>query len=164
MTGQRDGRAVQADGRLQLGRYLARLRREAGYRTQVSFVPLLGGRYVRATIADAESGRRVNRDFWILCDTVLKAGGKLVAAYDQMEVNLAVAALSQAAGRMAPGSAVPHAGNPAADEANGRDGRSATIHRCPNCSFPLVTITLAADVTESDNGTARAGMAGWLRM
>jgi DNA-binding XRE family transcriptional regulator len=82
---------------LLLGQQLARLRREAGH-TQESFARVIGG-YARATVADAERGRRnLSRDFWRRCDEALTAHGRLVSAFDEMLVALAADALGKAAG------------------------------------------------------------------
>ncbi|MBM0274809.1 helix-turn-helix domain-containing protein [Micromonospora tarensis] len=68
---------------LALGQTLAALRKAAGY-TQHTFAPLAC--YGRSTIANAETGhQRVDREFWVRCDTLLGADGALIQEYDRME-------------------------------------------------------------------------------
>jgi hypothetical protein len=65
---------------VQLGRYLADFRREAGH-SQQTLAPLAG--YGRSTLANVETGRhKLPRAFWQSCDTLLDAGGQLVDAFD----------------------------------------------------------------------------------
>ncbi len=126
-----------------LGQQLARLRREAGH-TQESFARVIGV-YTRATIADAERGRRnLRRDFWRRCDEALTADGRLVSAFDEMLVALAADDLGKAAGRTTAGG-VP--GAPGSRHATAGDGNAyrtpaVTVQRCPNCGHPLTVITL----------------------
>src|SRR5688500_16611650 len=63
-----------------LGRELATLRRVLGF-SQLGFAPLTF--YGRSTLANAESGnQRVGREFWVRCDEVLQADGRLISRYD----------------------------------------------------------------------------------
>jgi hypothetical protein len=71
------------DARRRLGRQLAAQRRAAGY-TQHTLAPLT--LYGRSTIANVEIGaQRVPRQFWIRCDDVLGAEGRLLAAFDAVD-------------------------------------------------------------------------------
>ena len=71
-----------------LGRQLAAMRNRAGL-SQWDLAPLTG--YSRSTLSDAELGRhRLRREFWLRCDGLLKADGRLVAAYDRIETAAAV--------------------------------------------------------------------------
>lgn len=109
-----------ATARLALGKKLAGLRRDQG-RTQHQFAELIPG-YSRATVADAERGRRhVKREFWTQCDQVLNAGGALVDEYDRVEMQAAVAAATADS-------------NPGTSEA--------LIHRCPHCRRPISVLTI----------------------
>jgi transcriptional regulator with XRE-family HTH domain len=129
--------------RLLLGQQLARLRRKAGY-TQESFARVIGG-YARATVADAERGRRnLSRDFWRRCDEALRADGRLVSTFDEMLVALAADALGKAAGHATAGDA-PDAPGPrhaAAGDGNAYRTPAVTVQRCPNCGYPLTIITM----------------------
>jgi len=129
--------------RLLLGQQLARLRREAGH-TQESFARVIGG-YTRATVADAERGRRnLSRDFWRRCDEALMAEGRLVSAFDEMLVTLAADDLGKAAGRAAAEGARGALGSRHTAVGHGNSYRTpaVTIQRCPNCGHPLTVITL----------------------
>ena len=71
-----------------LGRQLAAMRNRAGL-SQWDLAPLTG--YSRSTLSDAELGRhRLRREFWLRCDALLKADGRLVTAYDRIETAAAV--------------------------------------------------------------------------
>jgi DNA-binding XRE family transcriptional regulator len=71
-----------------LGRQLAAQRNRAGL-SQWDLAPLTG--YSRSTLSDAELGRhRLRREFWVRCDELLKAEGRLVASYDRIETAAAV--------------------------------------------------------------------------
>jgi tetratricopeptide (TPR) repeat protein len=66
-----------------LGRLLAKHRKAAGL-NQHQLAPCT--HYGRSTIANVETGRQnVPRDFWERADDALAAGGRLVAAADQLE-------------------------------------------------------------------------------
>jgi DNA-binding XRE family transcriptional regulator len=111
-----------AAARLALGKKLAGLRRDHG-RTQHQLAELITG-YSRATVADAERGRRhVKREFWTTCDQVLNAGGTLVDEYDRVEMQAAVAAATADS-------------NPGTSEA--------LTHRCPHCRRPISVLTIIA--------------------
>src|ERR1700753_3671875 len=65
-----------------LGRQLAAQRNRGGP-SQWDLAPLTG--YSRSTLSDAELGRhRLRREFWVRCDELLKAEGRLVASYDRI--------------------------------------------------------------------------------
>lgn len=65
-----------------LGRQMAGLRRKAGY-TQKEFAPMTY--YGRSSVANAESGhQRVARGFWMRCDELLHADGRLIQRYDEI--------------------------------------------------------------------------------
>lgn len=75
--------SAELRARRDLGRALAALRDAAGY-TQDTFAPLTG--YSRSTLANVETGRqRAPRGFWIRCDSLLTAGGRLTAEHDRIE-------------------------------------------------------------------------------
>jgi transcriptional regulator with XRE-family HTH domain len=129
--------------RLLLGQQLARLRREAGH-TQESFARAISV-YTRATVADAERGRRnLSRDFWSRCDEALRADGQLAGAYDEMIVALAADALGKAADRAIPGDAqaAPDPRHTTVGIGNEYRRPALTVQRCPNCGHPLTIITL----------------------
>lgn len=140
-----------ASARLELGQQLARLRLDAGH-TQVSFAGALPG-YTRATIADAERGRRnLSRDFWLLCDGVLQARGQLTRAYDQMTVAVAAGALEVAANRAAagtPGSS-REPGPAAAGNGSTQPALAAAVQHCPNCHCPLTVLSVVIGVPGAD--------------
>lgn len=70
-------------GRIDLGRQLAALRKAAGY-TQDAFAPKT--LYGRSTIANVETGgQRAPREFWQRCDRALGTGGILTRRYDDVE-------------------------------------------------------------------------------
>jgi hypothetical protein len=65
-----------------LGRQLASRRKASGF-TQHAFAPMTF--YGRSTVANAESGhQRVSRGFWVRCDELLRAEGRLVRRYDEI--------------------------------------------------------------------------------
>jgi len=75
--------SAELHARQELGRVLATLRTAAGYR-QETFAPLTG--YSRSTLANVETGRqRVPRGYWVRCDSILEAGGRLAAEYDRID-------------------------------------------------------------------------------
>lgn len=75
--------SAELQARQALGRALADLRATAGYR-QETFAPLTG--YSRSTLANVETGRqRVPRRFWVSCDDILHASGRLTAEYDRID-------------------------------------------------------------------------------
>jgi tetratricopeptide (TPR) repeat protein len=72
-----------AAARRALGRLLAKHRKAAGL-NQHQLAP--HAHYGRSTIANVETGRQnVPRDFWQRCERALDAGGRLLAAADQLE-------------------------------------------------------------------------------
>ena len=86
--GPADGTVTVTQMRRALGRRLAAMRNRAGL-SQWDLAPLTG--YSRSTLSDAELGRhRLRREFWLRCDALLKADGRLVAAYDRTETAAAV--------------------------------------------------------------------------
>ncbi len=71
-----------------LGRQLAALRNRAGF-SQWELAPLTG--YSRSTLSDAELGRhRLRREFWLRCDELLSAEGRLARSYDRIETTAAL--------------------------------------------------------------------------
>ena len=71
-----------------LGQQLAAMRNRAGL-SQWELAPLTG--YSRSTLSDAELGRyRLRREFWLRCDELLRADGRLVASYDRIETAAAI--------------------------------------------------------------------------
>jgi hypothetical protein len=71
------------EARLALGRLLAECRKAAGLH-QRDLAPHTY--YGRSTIANVETGRQhVPREFWQRCERTLNAGGRLLAAADQLE-------------------------------------------------------------------------------
>ena len=87
-SGSADGTETVTQMRRALGRQLAAMRNRAGL-SQWDLAPLTG--YSRSTLSDAELGRhRLRREFWLRCDGLLKADGRLVAAYDRIETAAAV--------------------------------------------------------------------------
>ena len=74
---------AEAAARKQAGKELGRLRREVGL-SQQDLANRIG--YARGHVAGAETGaNRTAPDFWERCDTVLAAGGALVAAGDRIK-------------------------------------------------------------------------------
>ena len=87
-AGPADGAETVTQMRRALGRQLAAMRNRAGL-SQWDLAPRTG--YSRSTLSDAELGRhRQRREFWLRCDGLLKADGRLVAAYDRTETAAAV--------------------------------------------------------------------------
>ncbi len=87
-AGPADGTETVTQMRRALGGQLAAMRNRAGL-SQWDLAPLTG--YSRSTLSDAELGRhRLRREFWLRCDALLKADGRLVAAYDRTETAAAV--------------------------------------------------------------------------
>jgi transcriptional regulator with XRE-family HTH domain len=72
-----------AEARQNLGAELAAYRLAAGL-TQAKLAVLV--KYSRSTIANVETGRQlVPRAFWERCETVLRTGGTLTAAFDDLD-------------------------------------------------------------------------------
>ena len=136
-----------------LGRELAAMRNRAGL-SQWELAPLTG--YSRSTLSDAELGRhRLRRDFWLRCDELLKAAGRLVASYDRIES--AAAGLRQrarSAALLAREEHVPaglQAVRPAPPEnyhgePAGVDpaGSPVTMEACPHCRRPIAVLVVPA--------------------
>lgn len=147
------GGAGGIQARRALGRDLARLRHEAGF-TQQGLAGRLSG-YSRASVADAERGRRHHaRDFWSGCDAALKSGGLLAARYDQLVATLAAdaavraaAEAAEAAGQVAGTTTVTYGNglHPAGGDSPGRSAPAVTIC-CPNCGHSLAIMTVIADM------------------
>ena len=111
-----EGTGTVAQMRRALGRQLAAKRNRTGL-SQWELAPLTG--YSRSTLSDAELGRhRPRREFWLRCDELLRADGRLVASYDRIEAG-------QPAGR-------EPAGSPAATQA------------CPHCRRPIAVLVVPA--------------------
>jgi DNA-binding XRE family transcriptional regulator len=163
---QADAKGSDISGALlELGQHLAGLRHDAGY-TQVSFAAELRG-YSRATIADAERGRRnLKRDFWLLCDELLQAGGQLTRAYDRMTVTAAASALQAAAKRAAadaPGGSRKLPKSAAVGTGSTPPALAAAVQHCPYCRCPLTVLSLvigvpAADAVDGPAAESRPGV------
>ncbi|HEY2522733.1 MAG TPA: helix-turn-helix transcriptional regulator [Streptosporangiaceae bacterium] len=128
-----------------LGRQLASLRNRAGL-SQWDLAPLTG--YSRSTLSDAELGRhRLRREFWLRCDELLKADGRLVACYDRIETAATVMEQrSRGAARLArdhrpPLRAVPPAPDHDTTRASGRHSRIA-MEACPHCRRPIAVLVV----------------------
>jgi DNA-binding XRE family transcriptional regulator len=75
------------DLRRQLGRRLAKVRKDAGY-AQREFAARIN--YARSTLSTVESGiQRAGRDFWQACDRVLRTGKEFEAAYERIRAQQA---------------------------------------------------------------------------
>jgi DNA-binding XRE family transcriptional regulator len=136
-----------------LGRELAAMRNRAGL-SQWELAPLTG--YSRSTLSDAELGRhRLRRDFWLRCDELLKATGRLVASYDRIES--AAAGLRQRARSTAQLAREEHAPaglqavRPAPPENYHREpagvdpaGSPVTMEACPHCRRPIAVLVVPA--------------------
>ena len=127
-----------------LGRQLAAQRNRAGL-SQWDLAPLTG--YSRSTLSDAELGRhRLRREFWLRCDELLKAEGRLVASYDRIET--AATVLEQrshgaAARTRPPLRAVPAPGHDAA-RPSGVHSRIA-MEACPHCRRPIAVLVVPSE-------------------
>ncbi len=136
-----------------LGRQLAAMRNRAGL-SQWELAPLTG--YSRSTLSDAELGRhRLRREFWLRCDELLEADGRLVACYDRVES--AAAGLRQRARSTAQLARGEHAqaglqavrpappGNPNREPAAGDPAESlVTMEACPHCRRPIAVLVVPA--------------------
>ena len=128
-----------------LGRQLAALRNRAGL-SQWDLAPLTG--YSRSTLSDAELGRhRLRRQFWLRCDELLKAEGRLVASYDRVETAGAImeqrshGAAARSARTARPLRAVPPAPDHDAAPSSGRHSRIA-METCPHCHRPIAVLVV----------------------
>src|ERR1700759_4372373 len=127
-----------------LGRRLAALRSRSGF-SQWEFAPLTG--YPRSTLSDAELGRhRLRREFWLRCDELLKAEGRLVASYDRIET--AATVLEQrshgAAARTRPPLRAGPAPGHAAARPSGVHSRIA-MEACPHCRRPIAVLVVPSE-------------------
>ena len=133
-----------------LGRQLAAMRNRAGL-SQWELAPLTG--YSRSTLSDAELGRhRLRREFWLRCDGLLKADGRLLASYDRIET--AAAVIRQRARSTAELARDQHTSSrlqavrPAPDlvDDNGRDpgGSLVAMEACPHCRKPIAVLVVPA--------------------
>jgi DNA-binding transcriptional regulator YiaG len=147
-----------------LGRRLAALRSRSGF-SQWEFAPLTG--YSRSTLSDAELGRhRLRREFWLRCDELLKAEGRLLASYDRIETAATVleqrsqrehrphGATHRTRDHRPPLRAVP-APDHDADRPAGTHSRIA-MEACPHCRRPIAVLV----VPSAPSPTAPAGPAG----
>jgi transcriptional regulator with XRE-family HTH domain len=141
-----------------LGRQLAALRNRAGL-SQWDLAPMTG--YSRSTLSDAELGRhRLRREFWVRCDELLKADGRLVAGYDRIESAGAVlrqrprdsarrardelAATRLRAVRPVPDEDPPP-GPPAPPVVTAADRASrVAMESCPHCRRPIAVLVVPA--------------------
>ena len=128
-----------------LGRQLAALRNRAGL-SQWDLAPLTG--YSRSTLSDAELGRhRLRREFWLRCDELLKADGRLVASYDRIETAATVleqrcrGATRLARDHRPPLRAVPPAPDHDVARPAGRHSRIA-MEACPHCRRPIAVLVV----------------------
>jgi transcriptional regulator with XRE-family HTH domain len=135
-----------------LGRQLAALRNRAGL-SQWDLAPLTG--YSRSTLSDAELGRhRLRREFWLRCDQLLKADGRLLASYDRIETAAAVLAQrargsallareqlarEQLAGEQGATARLRAVEPVAADREPGPSSRVA-MESCPHCRRPIAVL------------------------
>ena len=146
-----------------LGRQLAAMRNRAGL-SQWELAPLTG--YSRSTLSDAELGRhRLRREFWLRCDGLLKAGGRLVAAYDRTETAAAVTSLrarstaqlardQRASARpqtvhpVAAGGTRELAGDnrpgPPGEQRREPGGSVLAMEACPHCRRPIAVLVVPA--------------------
>lgn len=127
-----------------LGRQLAAQRNRAGL-SQWDLAPLTG--YSRSTLSDAELGRhRLRREFWLRCDELLKAEGRLVASYDRIETAAAVLEQrSHGTARRARDHRSPLRAVPAPDHdpahPSGTHSRIA-MEACPHCRRPIAVLVV----------------------
>ena len=135
-----------------LGRQLAAMRNRAGL-SQWELAPLTG--YSRSTLSDAELGRhRLRREFWLRCDELLQAGGRLVACYDRVEsaaAGLRQRARSTELAREEHASAGLPAVRPAPPENSRREQATGdpaespvTMEACPHCRRPIAVLVVPA--------------------
>jgi transcriptional regulator with XRE-family HTH domain len=142
-----------------LGRQLAALRNRAGF-SQWELAPLTG--YSRSTLSDAELGRhRLRREFWLRCDEVLSADGRLTGSYDRIETTAAlirqralsaaqVARDQRASVRLRAVRPVAPAetgdGGPLSAPATGPDlaGSPLPGQTCPHCDQPIAVVIVPA--------------------
>ena len=133
-----------------LGRQLAAMRNRAGL-SQWELAPLTG--YSRSTLSDAELGRhRLRREFWLRCDGLLNADGRLVASYDRIET--AAAIVRQRTRSTAQLARDQHASArlqtvhpaPSTPDDGGRDpaGSLVTMEACPHCRRPIAVLVVPA--------------------
>ncbi len=128
-----------------LGRQLAAQRNRAGL-SQWDLAPLTG--YSRSTLSDAELGRhRLRREFWLRCDELLKAEGRLVASYDRIETAATVleqrAHGTRARDHRPPLRAVPAPDHDAA-RPSGVHSRIA-MEACPHCRRPIAVLVVPSE-------------------
>ncbi len=124
-----------------LGRQLAAQRNRAGL-SQWDLAPLTG--YSRSTLSDAELGRhRLRREFWLRCDELLKAEGRLLASYDRIET--AATVLEQRSHGTGPRTRPPLRAVPAPDHdaarPSGAHSRIA-MEACPHCRRPIAVLVV----------------------
>ncbi len=162
-TGPADGTETVTQMRRALGRQLAAMRNRAGL-SQWDLAPLTG--YSRSTLSDAELGRhRQRREFWLRCDGLLKADGRLVAAYDRTETAAAVisqrarsaaqlardehaSARLQAVHPVAGGGtqelAVDNRPDPPGEQGREPGGSLLAMEACPHCRRPIAVLVVPA--------------------
>ena len=133
-----------------LGRQLAAMRNRAGL-SQWELAPLTG--YSRSTLSDAELGRhRLRREFWLRCDGLLNADGRLVASYDRIETAAAIvrqrtrSTAQQARDQHASArlQAVHPAPGPPGDGGRDPAGSLVTMEACPHCRRPIAVLVVPA--------------------
>ena len=162
-AGPADGAETVTQMRRALGRQLAAMRNRAGL-SQWDLAPRTG--YSRSTLSDAELGRhRQRREFWLCCDGLLKADGRLVAAYDRTETAAAVisqrarstaqlardqhaSARVQAVHPVAGGGTRELAGDNRPDPPGGQGrepgGSLLAMEACPHCRRPIAVLVVPA--------------------
>jgi hypothetical protein len=126
------------------------VRNRAGL-SQWELAPLTG--YSRSTLSDAELGRhRLRREFWLRCDGLLNADGRLVASYDRIEAAAAIvrqrtrstAQLARDQHASARLQAVQPAPGPADDGGRDPAGSPVTMEACPHCRRPIAVLVVPA--------------------
>ena len=141
-----------AQMRRALGQQLAAMRNRAGL-SQWDLAPLTG--YSRSTLSDAELGRyRLRREFWLRCDELLKADGRLVASYDRIEAAAAIihqharrtAELARDQDASARLQAVRPAPAPVPADDTGRPPADSLVamEACPHCRRPIAVLVVPA--------------------
>ncbi len=156
-AGPADGAETVTQMRRALGRQLAAMRNRAGL-SQWDLAPRTG--YSRSTLSDAELGRhRQRREFWLRCDGLLKADGRLVAAYDRTETAAAVisrrarstaqlardqhaSARVQAVHPVAGGGTQDVAGDNRPDPPGEPGGSLLAMEACPHCRRPIAVLVV----------------------
>ncbi len=135
-----------------LGQQLAAMRNRAGL-SQWELAPLTG--YSRSTLSDAELGRyRLRREFWLRCDELLRADGRLVASYDRIETAAAImhqharstAELARDQDAAARLQAVRPAPAPVPVDETSRHPADSLVamEACPHCRRPIAVLVVPA--------------------